>query len=349
MKRKYSNEQIKKAGKILTHRENYSPVEISFAEEVLTYWRIIHDPLINTFQASLRQKLNRNYKGKGFVAQRLKRSESIITKLQRINTMKLSTMQDIAGLRVVLNDIKHVFELAESLRKSKSKHNLIDFTDYISKPKESGYRSIHLIFEFINESIPESNNLKIEIQVRSTLQHIWATSVETLGTFLKTSLKSSQGPQEILDFFSLVSSGFAILENCNTLNKHELFDKETLFLQIITEYDELKIWDKLNAFRIVANHIEVKGINSKYYLIRLDIDNKNIRIKHYKKEQFEIANKDYTLQEKEIFENKLNAQVVLVSLESIKSLKKAYPNYFLDTNDFNKQIEKIRHTTKNWR
>lgn len=348
MTRKYSNEQIKKAGKVLKDRDNYLKEEIDFAEDILTYWRIIHAPLINTFQATLRLKINRKYKGKGFVAQRLKRGESIVAKLQRLNNMKLSTMQDIAGLRVVLSDINSVLELADSLKVSRSKHNLINYSDYINHPKDSGYRSIHLIFEYINDAIPESNNLKVEVQVRSNMQHTWATSVETLGTFLKTSLKSSQGPKELLDFFSLVSSGFAILEKCNPLDKHQNLDKNLLFRQIIKEYDELQIKDKLNAYSVAANHITTKGKNGKYYLIRLDIDKKKIQVAHYKKNEFEKANKDYTSEERGIIDEKQNAQVVLVSLESIKSLKKAYPNYFLDTNEFNKQIEKIRHTSSYW-
>lgn len=146
MNRKFSNEQIKKAGKVLKDRNAYSTDDIEFAEDILTSWRIIHAPLINTFQANLRIRINRKYKGRGFVAQRLKRNESIVSKLKRLNNMKLSTMQDIAGLRVILTDIKSVIELAESLKSSKSKHNLIDFSDYINAPKESGYRSIHLIF-----------------------------------------------------------------------------------------------------------------------------------------------------------------------------------------------------------
>lgn len=168
--------------------------------------------------------------------------------------------------------------------------------------------------------------------------------METLGTFLKASLKSSQGPKEILDFFSLVASGFAYLENCNPLDKHKNLDKNLLFRQIIEDYDKLRIQSKLNAYRIAAKHIESKGKNSKYYLIKLDIDKRKIHVTHYKKGEFEKANKDYTSDERRIIEEKQDAQVVLVSLESIKSLKKAYPNYFLDTNEFNKQIDKIRQT-----
>lgn len=347
--RKYSKSQINKAGKFLKDREKFEEDKIEFAESVLTYWRTIHAPLLNTFQANLRQRITRNYRKKGVVAQRLKRSESIVGKLKRIRTMKLSTMQDIAGIRAIMNIYKDVISLYQDLLRSKSKHNLISSNDYITNPKESGYRGIHLIFEYINEALPESSNLKIEVQLRSRLQHIWATSVETMGTFLDISLKSSEGPKEILSFFSLVSSGFAILEKAPIISTHSLLSNDEIFNQIIEQYDSLNIKDKLNAFRVAANHINTRIPNAKFYIIRLDLDKKKVNVYPYKKQFVEIANIQYTKFEKEIVEKNLNQQVVLVSIESIKSLKKAYPNYFLESVDFIKKIEEIRRRTMHTR
>jgi len=41
-----------------------------------------------------------------------------------------------------------------------------------------------------------------------------------------------------------------------------------------------------------------------------------------------------------------NSDVVLVSTESVHSLKKAYPNYFADITDFTKNLEKILEANK---
>jgi hypothetical protein len=56
------------------------------------------------------------------------------------------------------------------------------------------------------------NGLKVEIQIRTTLQHVWATAVETVGTFIQQALKSSQGEAEWLRFFALMATHMALRE-----------------------------------------------------------------------------------------------------------------------------------------
>lgn len=208
---KFSKNQINKAGEILKDRENYDDVKIIWAEDVLTFWRTLHGYPINTFQATLRDKIKLLNK-EALVAQRLKRAPSIISKLQRNENMLLSRMQDISGVRAVLKTIKDIRELEENYKKSKFKHELTGGKDYIQEPKSSEYRGIHLIYKYVNPTIESANGLKIELQIRTKLQHTWATAVETMGTFLDYSLKSSEGPQRWLDFFSMTSSAFAFFE-----------------------------------------------------------------------------------------------------------------------------------------
>ncbi len=62
--------------------------------------------------------------------------------------------------------------------------------DYIEHPKESGYHGIHLIYQYRSDKRTDNNSLKIEVQLRSQLQHAWATAVETVGTFVQQALKS---------------------------------------------------------------------------------------------------------------------------------------------------------------
>lgn len=46
--RKYSNNEIKEAGKILADVENHTFAEVEAAQNILTYWRTIHAYPINT-------------------------------------------------------------------------------------------------------------------------------------------------------------------------------------------------------------------------------------------------------------------------------------------------------------
>ncbi len=337
-----SNTKINTAGKILKNRNEYSILEIRESEDVLTSFRAIHLPAINSFQALLRKRILRTFSNKGFVAQRLKRAPSIINKLTRNANMKLSTMQDVAGVRAIMPTLDDTLYLSQLISNTTAKHKLIKSYDYINNPKDSGYRSIHHIFEYSNTKYPESNGLKIEVQIRSKLQHTWATSVETLGTFLNMALKASEGEKEILDFFKLTSISFAILENApSTL---ELTDtiKEGIFKSTISDFERLKIRDKLNGYSIVADKIN-KGTekNALYYLVTLNTKEKVVSYRPYRKNQFETANKDYTETERAISAG-AELQVVLVSTQSVNALKQAYPNYFLDTREFIKNVEKIR-------
>jgi putative GTP pyrophosphokinase len=339
---KYSKTQLNKAGIILKERNSFNPTEIINSEEILTYYRYIHLPAINTMQSLLNKRIVRTFEKKGFVSQRLKRAPSIVSKLQRFPNMKLSTMQDIAGVRAVMNTLPDTLNLAKLVETTSAKHSIVTINDYILNPKSSGYRSIHIIFEYSNKKKVESDGLKIELQIRSQLQHIWATAVETMGTFLNTALKSSEGEKEILDFFALTSSAFAYLENCSLIPQYSTLSIEETFKRVIEEYRRLKIKEKLSAYTVVTEHITKNLNDEKYYLVTLDLRNKTVNLSKYTQRNLTQATIDYMQAERHINAG-AELQCVLISLESITSLKKAYPNYFLDTKDFIKKIEFIEN------
>lgn len=76
-----------------------------------------------------------------------------------------------------------------------------------------GYRRIHLIYRYHNDKVPHYNGLQLELQLRTRLQHAWATAVETMGTFLGLALKSGQGEDQWRSFFEVAGAGIALLEN----------------------------------------------------------------------------------------------------------------------------------------
>jgi (p)ppGpp synthase/HD superfamily hydrolase len=106
----YSRKQVAKAGQILAENTDL-PSSIDILEDwlqaytVLANWRACHGYPINTFQATLRQRLKKIDQD-ALVAQRLKRTPSILNKLQRFKGMNLARMQDIGGLRAVVSSVK---------------------------------------------------------------------------------------------------------------------------------------------------------------------------------------------------------------------------------------------------
>lgn len=185
------------------------------AMDVMNNWRASHNFPLNTFAMRLKG-LSKFVDPKRLFAQRLKRAPSVISKLKRQPTMSLPNMQDIAGCRAVVQTIDQVYQMCERMSARKVEHKLDKTNDYIKKPNpDSGYRSLHLVYQYQSERKPEFNNLFVEIQVRTQIQHAWATAVEIIDILESTSLKTHQGPDEWREFFRLASSGFAKLEKTN--------------------------------------------------------------------------------------------------------------------------------------
>jgi ppGpp synthetase/RelA/SpoT-type nucleotidyltranferase len=335
---KNDTNQVNTAGRRLVDPD----IEGNFYEEaleVLSNYRGAHAFPLNTIQQYLR-KVSYIEDKDSLVAQRLKKLSSIVSKLNRFPKMRLSQMQDIGGCRAIVSNIVYINQIESIIKESRIRHILKNEKDYIKTPKESGYRGIHLIYQYMSDRNSTFNNLQIEIQLRTKLQHIWATTVETMGTFIDHSLKSSEGPGEWLRFFSLMSSIFAIEEQCMCVpNTSE--SKQILIKEIKSLCDKNQIISKLRAYKSIIKHIEKKGKLNDYILLYLNHNDSNVEIIHFNKSDIDIATKSYIKYEKDISEGKNNADVVLVSSDSIDNIKIAYPNYFLDTHEFTSRLEKI--------
>ncbi len=338
-----SKSQINRAGKILV-QDDASKEDLAWALDLTDRWRACHAYPINTFQATLRTKL-RKYTHDPIAAQRLKRMPTIIDKLRRYPAMKLTTMQDIGGVRAILASVKDVYTLSNEYRKSsRFSHALTDQKNYIQYPRnEDGYRSVHLIYRYKNKLAPSYDGLRVELQIRTKLQHIWATAVETMGTFLGQALKSRQGDQKWLDFFALTSSAFAHYEECALVPRFEHLSREETFVEVAyaeARLDALNMMSGLSVAAEVISEQKGSGKGRFYHLIILNSLKRTIRIKPYGRDSFAKAVFDYGRVEAEAAKgNKI--EPVLVSAGPIDNLRRAYPNFFLDINDFIKNVDVI--------
>lgn len=110
---------------------------------------------------------------------RLKSPQSIKEKLQR-KEVPLSIdaieerLNDVAGVRVVCAFPEDVWMLAEAFLKQDDV-TLIDRKDYITHPKPSGYRSLHLIVAIPIFLADEKRSMKVEVQLRTIAMNCWAS------------------------------------------------------------------------------------------------------------------------------------------------------------------------------
>ena len=113
------------------------------------------------------------------IKNRLKSPESIRKKLALKNLpITLASIEDnlcdIAGIRIICSFTDDVYSLANALI-SQDDVTLIEIKDYIKKPKENGYRSLHLIVSIPIFLMHEKREMKVEIQLRTIAMDSWAS------------------------------------------------------------------------------------------------------------------------------------------------------------------------------
>jgi hypothetical protein len=342
-----SKKQINRAGDLLCE---YDDKSLDIYEKLDTYfrsldlanqWRACHAYPINTFQATLRTNLL-SYKGTPIVAQRLKRMPTVIDKLKRHQHMKLTTMQDIGGVRGIVDDMTDLNKIVSKYVNNKSfPHQLIEKYDYVNNPRDQdGYRSIHLVYKYSNLKKAEYDGLRVEMQLRTKLQHIWATAVETVGVFLKQSLKTRQGDEEWLNFFALVSSAFALTEETPPLKRFAHLDYNQTCAEIASTEKRLGILAQLHNFTYIVETVGDQKAHS-YHLIVNDNTSKKVYITSFDRTSQQKALSEFAEKEKVVNEKNENVDITLVSAGKIDTLRKAYPNLFLDLSEFISQLNLI--------
>ncbi len=307
--------------------------EYSQAIDVINNWRASHAYPLNTFQINLRNA-SRKAESEPLVAQRIKRLISIAAKLDRFPTMKLSQMQDLGGCRAILRNVKNVrLVMRYYMNRSRAKHQLASVDDYIREPKESGYRGVHLVYRYHSDSTKRAyNGLKIEMQLRSRYQHAWATAVETVGMFSGQALKSSLGSHDWQRFFVLMSSAIANRE-LTTPVPGAPTRKRDLIRELREYASRLQVENRLQEYGRAVDAIATNQLGAHFYLLQLNPSKRNLAITGFSAHQIEEANNRYSEAEQQA-KNETGMDAVLVSTESITSLRRAYPNYFADTRLF---------------
>lgn len=342
-----NNTKINKAGDLIREaiKENkLQDKDYNLAIEIIEKWRANHVSPLNTLQTHIRNKLKNN--NKIVIAQRLKRMPSIISKIIRFNDMKLSKMQDIGGIRVIVKDIKDIQAVYDKITNSKSKTFEVKKPpkDYIAFPKRDGYRSLHQIFIYNKDN--KYKGYRLELQIRTELQHAWATCVETIGMINKVSYKTGEGlNDQSREFLKYASALFSILEDQPIIEELQNLSKKEILQRLKELDDKLQIINKLESFCINPKHIlNQLSKNAHFVLLELSIgdDDKNqsnkVIVTGFSSSFIQEAEIAYKNKEKETKEAN-NKAVVLVRLEDIKKLKKAYPNYFLDSKKFIKVLK----------
>ena len=217
-----------------------------------------------------------------------------------------------------------IAQLADAFKSGRIRHQLERENDYITNPTRDGYRSLHLIYQYHSDRNPEYNGQRIEVQLRSRLQHAWATAVETVDFFTSQDLKSNLGRTDYARFFSLMGSWIADREESNPVPSTP--DDMGIIIRELRELnDRLNMLNRLRAFRAVVPHLPQKTY--KYHILDLDLENHTLRVTSFP--DLEQASTRYANLEED-YRSNTHKDVLLASVHGA-SIQQAYPNYFADT------------------
>lgn len=338
-----SANQIDKAGKTFFNPK-LGAFERGGAIAQIWNWRASHSYPLNALHMTLR---NRALKvdATANTAQRLKRLESILRKLGRQSTMQMSQMQDVGGCRVILPGMARLNMLRFIYETNPLRHELNRSRDYINDPKDDGYRSIHQMYRFTGRgsSLPW-DKLRIEIQLRTKLQHAWATCVETVDAFTAEDLKFGKGTSDWRRFFKLMGSVHARLERTRDVPNTPK-DEKDLFEEVSDLEQKLQVRRMLNDFASLTTHITRQAQSQRdWYLVQMEPTEGRVLVNGYATAQFKEAKKKLSEMENE-YQGTRN-QAVLVATANVHELKKAFPNYFADTGYFTIVLERFLKKTK---
>jgi putative GTP pyrophosphokinase len=167
-----------------THGEVVQPEAFRELTDELTHFMLVYKfglAEIGTKITILAEELSHRGTGNPIehVSPRLKTPASITAKARRIGCPLAfddlrARIRDIAGIRIVCSFVSDVYTVADMLTRQPD-INLVQTKDYIAKPKENGYRSLHLIVEipvFLSDRVVA---VPVEVQLRTVAMDFWAS------------------------------------------------------------------------------------------------------------------------------------------------------------------------------
>ena len=284
-----SRSQANRAGKIL--KTGKISDEYYDAISILDAWRKQHENPAKIFFKKLLEITNKY--PNSIATYRLKRKESILNKLNRNNNhFKLGEIDDIVGCRVIVDSVDEVYKIYNEIigLKQSGYIGIKTIKDYIKEPESSGYRSLHVIINQLCSYEEESRTYRIELQIRTRLQHYWSTAVEAMGEidgveYKNPTLSACDNTRRIkscLKFFKLISELVIAREYKNSTSNKTIES-------INAELEKPDFREIIEDLTLVQESISIKIHGS------FDISEKRLYLLEFSRETQELNVYSYTI------------------------------------------------------
>lgn len=323
-----SKTAIDKAGAALAKESFKTDDEWLQSEEIFDNFRQTHlQPLTDTTIKI--QNWLKSIGSSYIIVQRLKRKPQILRKLRRFK-VRLTQLQDIGGLRIIVEQNQDVDRLVEYLKSKVTEQTSISIkriVDYREKGRDdSGYRATHIILE--------RDGVCLELQIRSRIQHYWAELIERTSVIYGHVLKEIEGDSGVITYFKKLSNVFYLMESGQQLDGNQKLDLERSRIEaetIINASDSKNILSGFVNENIVKTLVEketrIGGSSFNNWVFIFDwnqglfIDWKNVSLDP------DEAIKSYVYYENTYPADK-GYEVVLVGTSSVAKVRETHSHYF---------------------
>lgn len=206
------------------------------------------------------------------VSGRVKSVPSILAKAQRkgIPIERVGEeMNDIAGIRIICQFVEDI-PLVTALIRDQLEMEILDERDYVTRMKDSGYRSYHMIASYDAHTLDGIKKVRAEIQIRTLGMDFWATIEHGLQYKYNSGI-----PEHIFD--KLISSAKAIEDLDGELSavRNDIMDAQNSMIM----YNEMisEILSTIENLYRIANVREVEKIQNEFYRIYETGDTEQMR------------------------------------------------------------------------
>lgn len=232
-------------------REILIPYELAVKELTLKFNHLIKEHHDKGYYSSIEQ-----------VDGRVKTISSILDKCRKkgISIDDVTTkIEDIAGIRIICQFVEDIERVVELLH-NRSDIEIKQEKDYVKEPKDSGYRSYHMIVWYTVETMDGPKRIMVEIQIRTMAMNFWATVEHSLQYKYKMHI-----PKEIEERLLKSAEAVVILDKEMSQVRLEIMDAQNAF-----QKQARLVADILNTIQNmyrVAEADEMSRIQDEFYQI----------------------------------------------------------------------------------
>ena len=232
-------------------REILNPYELAVKELTIKFEHLIKEHHDKGYYSSIER-----------VEGRVKTIFSILEKCQKKGIAiddVTEKIEDIAGIRIICQFVEDIDHVVALLRK-RNDLEIKQEKDYIREPKDSGYRSYHMIVWYTVQTMEGPKKIMVEIQVRTMAMNYWATIEHSLQYKYKLHM-----PEEIQNRLLKVSDAMVGLDKEMSQVRLEIMDAQNAF-----QHQAKVVADILNTIQNmyrVANAREMAKIQDEFYRI----------------------------------------------------------------------------------